>query len=90
MDAVGSTRAAILGLSEGGSLATLFAAHHPERCQALVLWGAFAKFNSWIPTPERLNAFFDYVEQSWGTGGNVVAWAPYYPERTGIRARMER
>jgi class 3 adenylate cyclase len=76
MDAAESKRAAVFGLSEGGSLATLFAAHYPERCQALVLWGAFARFNSWFPTPERLNAFFDYVETKWGTGSNIVAWAP--------------
>ena len=54
MDAAGSVRAAILGLSEGGCLATLFAAHYPERCRALVLWGAFAKFSSWFPTSEKL------------------------------------
>ena len=34
MDAADSERAAIFGLSEGGSLATLFAAHYPERCRA--------------------------------------------------------
>jgi len=33
MDAVGFESAAIMGISEGGSLASLFAAHHPERCQ---------------------------------------------------------
>jgi len=76
MDAAESKRAAVFGLSEGGSLATLFAAHYPERCQALILWGAFARFNSWFPTPERLNDFFDYVETKWGTGSNIVAWAP--------------
>jgi pimeloyl-ACP methyl ester carboxylesterase len=38
MDAAGSERAAIFGLSEGGSLAALFAAHYPERCRALILW----------------------------------------------------
>ena len=52
MDAAGSERAAVFGLSEGGSLATLFAAHDPERCRALVLWGAFAKFSSWFPSPK--------------------------------------
>src|SRR6202795_2833733 len=46
MDAAGSERAAIFGMSEGGSLATLFAAHYPERCRPLVLWGPFAKFSS--------------------------------------------
>jgi pimeloyl-ACP methyl ester carboxylesterase len=36
MDAEGSQKAAAFGLSEGGSLAKLFAAHYPERCRALV------------------------------------------------------
>ena len=76
MDAADSKRAAVFGLSEGGSLATLFAAHYPERCQALVLWGAFARFSSWFPTSERLNGFFDYAETKWGTGSNIGAWAP--------------
>ena len=31
MDAVGSDRAAIFGISEGGTLSLLFAAEHPER-----------------------------------------------------------
>jgi class 3 adenylate cyclase/esterase/lipase len=76
MDAAGSEQAAILGLSEGGCLATLFAAHYPERCRALVLWGAFAKFSSWFPTSERLERFFDYVETDWGTGANIGVWVP--------------
>jgi pimeloyl-ACP methyl ester carboxylesterase len=76
MDAVGSTRAAVFGLSEGGSLATLFAAHYPERCRGLVLWGAFATFTSWFPTAEKLSGFYDYVEKNWGTGANIGVWAP--------------
>ena len=76
MDAAGSQKAAVFGLSEGGSLATLFAAHYPERCRALVLWGAFAKFSSWFATPEKLEKFFEYVEKDWGTGANLDAWAP--------------
>ena len=40
MDAVGSERAAIIGESEGGPLALLFAAAHPERTIALILQGA--------------------------------------------------
>jgi class 3 adenylate cyclase len=42
MDAVGSERAAVLGFSEGGPLAALFAAAHPERTAALVLYGTYA------------------------------------------------
>src|SRR5262245_2345454 len=40
MDAVGSESAAIMGESEGGPLALLFAAAHPERTRALILQGA--------------------------------------------------
>ena len=37
MDAVGSERAAIYGVSEGGPMAALFAATHPDRTRALIL-----------------------------------------------------
>jgi DNA-binding SARP family transcriptional activator/pimeloyl-ACP methyl ester carboxylesterase/plasmid stabilization system protein ParE len=43
LDAVGSSRAVILGFSEGGSMSTLFAATHPERTLALVLVGTFPR-----------------------------------------------
>ena len=39
MDAVGSRAAAVMGESEGGPLAMLFAAAHPERTVALILQG---------------------------------------------------
>src|SRR6476660_5016147 len=43
MDAAGSERAAMIGISEGGPLSLLFAAAHPERVEALVLLGAEVK-----------------------------------------------
>jgi DNA-binding SARP family transcriptional activator/pimeloyl-ACP methyl ester carboxylesterase len=43
LDAVGSTRAAILGVSEGGAMSALFAATYPARVRALVLMGTFAR-----------------------------------------------
>ncbi len=43
MDAVGSERAVILGVSEGGAMSTLFAASHPQRTRALILMGTFAR-----------------------------------------------
>jgi len=45
MDAVGSERAAILGISEGGPLSILFSASHPERCSSLALVGSFARMD---------------------------------------------
>jgi DNA-binding SARP family transcriptional activator/pimeloyl-ACP methyl ester carboxylesterase len=43
LDAVDSRRAAVLGISEGGSMSALFAATHPERTLGLVLMGTFAR-----------------------------------------------
>jgi len=76
MDAVGLDRAFIIGISEGGSLAALFAATYPRRCQGLILYGAFARFKSWFPTAESLEGLFDYIESSWGSGQSLPAFAP--------------
>jgi DNA-binding SARP family transcriptional activator/pimeloyl-ACP methyl ester carboxylesterase len=43
MDAVGSERAVVLGISEGGAMSALFAATHPQRTTALVLMGTFPR-----------------------------------------------
>ena len=76
MDAVGMEQAALLGVSEGGSMAALFAATYPSRCRALVLIGAYARFSSFIPTEEELAGFFKYTEQAWGSGASAHKFAP--------------
>lgn len=76
MDAVGLEKASIMGISEGGSLAAVFAAYHPERCERLVLYGAFASFKSWFPTEAALNELFEYVESAWGSGSALPAFCP--------------
>ena len=48
LDAVGSERAVLLGISEGGPMSTLFAATHPQRTLALVLMGTFPR-QMWAP-----------------------------------------
>jgi class 3 adenylate cyclase len=93
MDAAHSERAVLLGISEGGSLATLFAASHPDRCVSLILYGAFAKFSGWYPTEEKLAAFYRYVEEKWGTGESVRKYAPSMGDDAGFKkiwARHER
>jgi class 3 adenylate cyclase len=93
MDAAGSRRAAVLGISEGGSLAALFAASHPDRCQALVLHGAFAKFASWFPTQAALDAFYAYVRDKWGSGDAMARFSPSLKDDLAYRdwyARRER
>jgi class 3 adenylate cyclase len=73
MDAVGAESAAQFGISEGGALATLFAATYPQRCRGLVLYGGFARspFGA-----EQLHAFFAYADQGWGSGLSLPFWAP--------------
>jgi len=48
MDAVGSERALILGVSEGGPMAALFAATYPRRTAGLILMGGYAR-RLWAP-----------------------------------------
>lgn len=80
MDAVGIDKAALFGISEGGSLAAFFAACHPDKCTALVLYGAFARFTDWIPTEEALQNLFDYIDRDWGSGESLPLFAPNYAE----------
>jgi pimeloyl-ACP methyl ester carboxylesterase len=75
MDAVGVERASLLGISEGGPLAGLFAATHPDRCQSPVFFGAFANFSSWM-TEEDLRHFFEYVDNAWGSEAFVDRACP--------------
>jgi pimeloyl-ACP methyl ester carboxylesterase len=76
MDVIGSARATLLGVSEGGPLSTVFAATYPERTDALILYGSFSAFSSWVPTPEQLNQLLTGLEATWGTGGSLPRFAP--------------
>ena len=49
MDAAHSERAFLLGFSEGGSMACLFAATYPERTRGLLLWGTMPR---WVRSPD--------------------------------------
>jgi len=76
MDAVGIECAALLGISEGGPMAALFAATYPQRCRGLVLYGSFARRSSWAPTAEVLEAYLGYMDKAWGRGGTLQTFAP--------------
>ena len=93
MDAAGSERAAVFGVSEGGAMSMLFAATYPERTQALVLCGTYAHFHSYVLPPEAFEAFLERVETSWGTGASLAAFAPSKVSDQAFRqwwARFER
>jgi pimeloyl-ACP methyl ester carboxylesterase len=76
MDAVKSERAALFGMSEGGAMSMLFAATYPARTQALILYGTYAHFHTWVLPPERFEPFLQQIEQSWGKGISLSAFAP--------------
>ena len=81
MDAVGSKRAALCGVSEGGAMAALFAATHPERTAALVMIGSYAKrirdaSYPWGPTEAQREEFLAEIAEQWGGPVGLEERAP--------------
>jgi pimeloyl-ACP methyl ester carboxylesterase/DNA-binding winged helix-turn-helix (wHTH) protein len=81
MDAVGSERAALCGVSEGGPMCSLFAATYPEKTLALIMMGTYAKRirdadYPWAPTPEHRQQFFDEMREQWGGPVGLEERAP--------------
>ncbi len=81
MDAAGSDRAALFGVSEGGPMSVLFAATYPERTSALVLYGSYAKrlrdpTYPWAPTREERDNWYDLLERGWGGVVDIGTMAP--------------
>jgi pimeloyl-ACP methyl ester carboxylesterase/DNA-binding winged helix-turn-helix (wHTH) protein len=81
MDAVGSERAVLVGVSEGGPMCALFAATYPERTAGVVMFGTYSKRirdddYPWAPTVEQRNAFFDIVQRDWGKPVGIEERAP--------------
>lgn len=72
MEAAGVPRATILGSSEGGSLAVVFTATHPERVERLVLHGTWARHRYF----GRVRPDLEEIDRSWGTGGVYAALGP--------------
>ncbi len=72
MDAARSTRAVLLGYSEGASMAALFAATYPERTLALLMYGALVALRwspetPWAVTSEDFDRWIADIETRWGT-----------------------
>jgi len=81
MDAVGSERAALCGVSEGGPMCSLFAATYPEKTLALVMIGTYAKriYDAdypWAPTTEQRQHFFEEMREQWGGPVGLEERAP--------------
>ncbi len=91
MDAVGSRRAALLGVSEGGPLCSLFAAACPEKVEALVMAGTYARRlrdadYPWGTTREEREVFCERIVQGWGGPVGIEARAPSRASDRAFRA----
>ena len=73
MDAVGIRRSTLFGISEGGTLAVLFAHDHPERAGALILYGSWARRVAgpdypYGPSARQLEDVIAGMDRAWATG----------------------
>ena len=81
MDAVGSDRAALFGISEGGPMSLLFAATYPARTAALAIYGSYAR-RAWAAdhtfgrTVEDMDRVLETIEREWGGPMGMEIWAP--------------
>jgi pimeloyl-ACP methyl ester carboxylesterase/DNA-binding CsgD family transcriptional regulator len=71
MDAAGSDRAALIGISEGGVMSALFAATYPERTAGLIIDGSYPSAlrrpgYPWGVTEEQFERNIARVRDTWG------------------------
>jgi pimeloyl-ACP methyl ester carboxylesterase len=93
MDAVDSNRAALVGVSEGGPMSILFAATHPDRISALVLYASYANWirdgeSPWAPTREEHEQIAQLYERRWGEPVGINAFAPSMARDQEFRRRF--
>jgi class 3 adenylate cyclase len=84
LDAVGSEQTAVLAMLEAGAMASLFAATHPERTRALVLYEATARMSAapdydWPLSRAEREPLAEQVREAWGSGEVVLSLA-YDPD----------
>jgi class 3 adenylate cyclase len=98
MDAAGSERAGVFAQLEGGAMAMLFAATHPNRTTALALYATFARTLCsedipWASDPAEREARGEEFLEGWGDGRRWTQLAPSMANDASFRAwyaRLER
>ncbi|RZM94794.1 adenylate/guanylate cyclase domain-containing protein [Bradyrhizobium genosp. SA-3] len=87
LDAAGSKRAYLFGVSEGGPMSILFAATYPERVAGLILFGTYARtVGSSVPFDDFVGLERD-IRSNWGTGKSLPSFSP---SAAAIPGAMER
>lgn len=79
MDAVGSQRAALIGVADGGPISMLFGATYPQRTNALVLFNTSARLvasedHAFGLPPDVAEEIIDAAGSGWGSGALVEAF----------------
>ena len=90
MAAAGAERAALYGWNDGGVVSAIFAAVHPEKCQALVLSNVVARARKapdyvWGEDDDSWEAGVEYMKATWGAGTVIERVAPSMVEDEGFR-----
>ncbi len=81
MQAAGSRRAILIGVSEGGTMSCLFAGTYPEHTAGVVIIGGYARRlwaedYPWGPTAEQRESFIATLEREWGGPVGINERAP--------------
>jgi len=98
LDAAGAERPAILSESEGAALACLFAATHPDRVSALILWApiprmTWAEDYPWAWSEAAREEWMQFTYWHWGEGMTAELLAPSRAGDPGFKAwvgKLER
>ena len=95
MDAAGVGEAHLFGISEGGPLALLFSANHPERVRSVATYGTFARIAAAHDYPIGLDPAFIAealagVHETWGSGQAMSFFLQNVPESREVQQTMAR
>lgn len=95
LDAAGSERAAVFAQLEAGPMAILFAATHPDRTSALILYATYARSTAtdgyeWTDTAEQRGERMRRMVEEWGQGTTIDSVAPSLAGDPAMRRWMAR
>ncbi|HEX4932104.1 MAG TPA: alpha/beta fold hydrolase, partial [Gemmatimonadaceae bacterium] len=96
LDAAHSTRAFVMGTSEGGAAALLLSMQHPERARGLILIGATPKVArdgdepAWAAPRAAFEARIDAIQKTWGQPWSLERFAPSRMHDEGFQAWWSR
>lgn len=92
MDEAGSSRAVLMGFSEGCAMSAVFAATYPERVSLLICFGGFARYAALFGRSDALKIIAD-LTKVWGTGASIQLVRPSQaadPDAVARSAKFER